>query len=58
MLQAAVPKIIENIKEDFFKNTLKMLKKNSYICYEKILEIPCLNCPCKPQGSMVVMVTL
>lgn len=33
-----------------------MLKKNSDICYEKILEIPCLNCPYKPQGSMVVMV--
>ncbi|XP_015059661.1 probable aminotransferase TAT2 isoform X1 [Solanum pennellii] len=57
-IQAAVPKIIENTKEDFFKNTLQMLKKNSDICYEKTLEIPCLNCPYKPQGSMVVMVNL
>nr|AHN10105.1 aromatic amino acid aminotransferase 5 [Atropa belladonna] len=55
-IQAAVPKIIESTKEDFFRNTLKMLKKNSDMCYEKILEIPCINCPYKSQGSMVVMV--
>ncbi|PHU01184.1 Tyrosine aminotransferase [Capsicum chinense] len=57
-IQAAVPKIIESTKEDFFRNTLKMLKKNSDICYEKIKDIPCINCPYKSQGSMVVMVKL
>ncbi|KAM3289366.1 putative aminotransferase TAT2 [Capsicum chacoense] len=57
-IQAAVPKIIKNTKEDFFRNTLKMLKKNSDLCYEKILEIPCINCPYKSQGSMVVMVKI
>ncbi|PHU01185.1 Tyrosine aminotransferase [Capsicum chinense] len=57
-IQAAVPKIIESTKEDFFRNTLKMLKKSSDICYEKIQDIPCINCPYKSQGSMVVMVKL
>ncbi|MCD7448228.1 hypothetical protein HAX54_039989 [Datura stramonium] len=57
-IQAAVPKIIESTKEDFFMNTLKMLKKNSDICHERILEIPCINLPYKTQGSMFVMVKL
>ncbi|MCD7468585.1 hypothetical protein HAX54_006945 [Datura stramonium] len=57
-IQAAVPKIIESTKEDFFMNTLKMLKKNLDICYERIMEIPCINCPYKSQGSMFVMVKL
>ncbi|KAM3199993.1 putative aminotransferase TAT2 [Capsicum annuum] len=57
-IHAAVPKIIESTKEDFFRNTLKMLKKNSDICYEKIKDIPCINCPYKSQGSMFVMVKL
>lgn len=57
-IQAAVPKIIESTKDDFYRNTLKMLKKNSDICYEQIQDIPSIICPYKSQGSMVVMVKL
>ncbi|TFJ95086.1 membrane protein [Platysternon megacephalum] len=57
-IQAAVPRIIQQTEEVFFKKTINMLKGTSDICCEKIKEIPCLTCTHKPQGSMAVMVKL
>lgn len=34
------------------------MKEAADIVYEMIKEIPCLTCPHKPQGSMVVLVKL
>ncbi|KAK4850828.1 hypothetical protein QYF36_010121 [Acer negundo] len=57
-IQAAVPQILEQTDEVFFKKTLNILKQTSNTCYDKIKEIPCLSCPHKPEGSMAVMVKL
>ncbi|KAL5738163.1 hypothetical protein ACOSP7_030924 [Xanthoceras sorbifolium] len=57
-IQAAVPQILEQNDEVFFKKTLNILKQNSDTCYDKIKEIPCLNCSHKPEGSMAMMVKL
>ncbi|XP_043701447.1 nicotianamine aminotransferase 1-like [Telopea speciosissima] len=57
-IQGAIPKILEDTKEDFFKNILNTLRQASDICYEKIKDIDCLTCPHKPEGSMFVMVKL
>ncbi|KAJ4957801.1 hypothetical protein NE237_024912 [Protea cynaroides] len=57
-IQAAIPKIIENTKEDFFKNIIDILRQASSICYEGLKGIDCLTCPHKPEGSMFVMVKL
>ncbi|XP_076935363.1 putative aminotransferase TAT2 [Bidens hawaiensis] len=57
-IQAAVPQIIKETSEVFFTRTLSILKHASDVCYKKIKDIPCLTCPTKPQGSMVVMVKL
>ncbi|XP_042508421.1 probable aminotransferase TAT2 [Macadamia integrifolia] len=57
-IQGAIPKVIEDTKEDFFKNTINILRQASGICYERIKEIDCLTCPHKPEGSMFVMVKL
>ncbi|XP_073026944.1 probable aminotransferase TAT2 [Primulina eburnea] len=57
-IQAAVPTIIEETQDIFFKKTINMLKQTSDTCYDKIEEIPCLSCPQKPEGSMAFMVKL
>ncbi|KAJ8765249.1 hypothetical protein K2173_011929 [Erythroxylum novogranatense] len=58
VFQAAVPRIIEQTDDVFFKNTIKTLKRSSDICYDKIREISCIICPYKPEGSMAVMLKL
>lgn len=57
-IQGAVPDILENTKEDFFSKTNNMLRDSADECFEKVKEIPCLNCPSKPEGAMYVMVKL
>ncbi|KAJ8755094.1 hypothetical protein K2173_016788 [Erythroxylum novogranatense] len=57
-IQAAVPRIIEQTEEVFFRNTIKTLKHSSDICCERIKEISCIICPHKPEGSMAVMLKL
>lgn len=57
-IQAAVPRIIKQTEEVFFKKTVEILKYTSEICCKKIEDIPCIFCPCKPEGSMAMMVKL
>ncbi|TYI94532.1 hypothetical protein E1A91_D02G210500v1 [Gossypium mustelinum] len=57
-IQAAIPQILENTKEDFFSKIISTLRKCADICYNRIEEIPSLTCPKKPEGSMSVMVKL
>ncbi|XP_022748926.1 probable aminotransferase TAT2 [Durio zibethinus] len=57
-IQAAVPQILENTKEDFFSKIICMLREAADICYTRVEEMPCITCPKKPEGSMSVMVKL
>ncbi|PIN15730.1 Tyrosine aminotransferase [Handroanthus impetiginosus] len=57
-IQAAVPAIVEETQEAFFRKTINTLKQTSDICYQKIKEIRCVSCPRKPEGSMAFMVKL
>nr|ARQ30112.1 nicotianamine aminotransferase 2 [Triticum aestivum] len=57
-IQAALPQILENTKEDFFKGIIGLLKESSEICYREIKENKYITCPHKPEGSMFVMVKL
>ncbi|XAR55538.1 hypothetical protein NMG60_11035635 [Bertholletia excelsa] len=57
-IQGAIPQIIENTKDDFFSKIVSLLREAADICYDRIRDIPCITCPCKPQGSMFVMVKL
>ncbi|TVU11138.1 hypothetical protein EJB05_44705 [Eragrostis curvula] len=57
-IQAALPNILENTKEDFFNRILDLLKESSEICYREIKDITWVTCPHKPEGSMFVMVKL
>ncbi|RDX62669.1 putative aminotransferase TAT2, partial [Mucuna pruriens] len=57
-IQAAVPRIITQTDEVFFKEIIDNLKHTSYICCEEIKDIPCIICPYKPEGSMAMMVKL
>ncbi|WOL14175.1 nicotianamine aminotransferase A [Canna indica] len=57
-IQGAIPHILQNTKDDFFKKTIDTLKKTADICWDKLKEIDCVTCPHKPEGSMFVMVKL
>ncbi|XP_062218893.1 nicotianamine aminotransferase 1-like [Phragmites australis] len=57
-VQGALPDILENTKEDFFKRIHGLLIETSEICYREIKDIKCITCPHKPEGSMFVMVKL
>jgi tyrosine aminotransferase len=57
-IQAAVPDIINKTDEVFFTKTINMLRQALDICCERIKEIPCIDCPHKPDGSMSIMVKL
>ncbi|KAK8655286.1 hypothetical protein V6N13_107873 [Hibiscus sabdariffa] len=57
-IQAAIPQILENTKEEFFSKIMCLLREGADICYNRIEEMPCLTCPNKPEGSMFVMVKL
>ncbi|KFK30644.1 hypothetical protein AALP_AA6G008700 [Arabis alpina] len=57
-IQGAIPDIIGNTKEEFFSSKLELVRECAEICYEEITKIPCITCPCKPEGSMFTMVKL
>ncbi|XWS54149.1 hypothetical protein CRYUN_Cryun10bG0064200 [Craigia yunnanensis] len=57
-IQAAIPQIFENTKDEFFSKIICILREAADICYNRIKEIPCITCPKKPEGSMFVMVKL
>ncbi|XP_061361245.1 probable aminotransferase TAT2 [Gastrolobium bilobum] len=57
-IQAAVPRIISQTEEVFFEKTIDNLKHTSDLCCKEIEDIPCIFCPCKPEGSMAMMVKL
>nr|AIV98132.1 tyrosine aminotransferase 1 [Scutellaria baicalensis] len=57
-IQAAVPAIIQGTQDVFFRKAISILKQTSDICCQRIKEIRCITCPCKPQGSMAFMVKL
>ncbi|XP_010260306.1 PREDICTED: probable aminotransferase TAT2 isoform X2 [Nelumbo nucifera] len=56
--KGAVPRILGNTKDDFFKKIIDMFTQASEICYESIKSIDCITCPVKPEGSMFIMVKL
>ncbi|PVH34375.1 hypothetical protein PAHAL_8G208000 [Panicum hallii] len=57
-VQGAIPKLLENTKEEFFNKTVKILRETADICWEKLKGINSITCPSKPEGSMFVMVKL
>ncbi|KAK3118984.1 hypothetical protein QOZ80_9BG0711890 [Eleusine coracana subsp. coracana] len=57
-IQGAIPQLLENTKQEFFDNTINILRKTADICWEKLKDIKCITCPSKPEGSLFVMVKL
>ncbi|CBI39426.3 unnamed protein product, partial [Vitis vinifera] len=57
-IQGAFPEILEKTKEDFFSNTIIILRECADIIHERIKDIPCITYPQKPEGSMFVMLNL
>ncbi|RYR44394.1 hypothetical protein Ahy_A08g040725 [Arachis hypogaea] len=47
---AAVPRILNQTEESFFKKAIDNLRLNSDICFKEIEEISCMFFPRKPEG--------
>ncbi|XP_060189953.1 tyrosine aminotransferase-like [Lycium barbarum] len=53
----AIIRILVETPEDFYSNTINLLRKAADTCYGGLREIPCFT-PYKPQGSMFLMAKL
>ncbi|XP_059283381.1 nicotianamine aminotransferase 1-like isoform X3 [Lycium ferocissimum] len=53
----AITRILVETPEDFYSNTINLLRKAADTCYAGLREIPCFT-PYKPQGSMFLMAKL
>eukprot|EP00252_Welwitschia_mirabilis_P016091 TRINITY_DN3558_c0_g1_i2.p1 TRINITY_DN3558_c0_g1~~TRINITY_DN3558_c0_g1_i2.p1 ORF type:complete len:409 (-),score=70.46 TRINITY_DN3558_c0_g1_i2:326-1552(-) len=58
LIQAAVPSILKETSEEFYKRTLDLLETAANICCDRIKKIEALSCYSKPQGSMFIMVKI
>ncbi|CAJ1956615.1 unnamed protein product [Sphenostylis stenocarpa] len=58
IVQAAIPEILKKTTNDFHSKNLDIMREIAKIFYDGCKEIPCLNCPQKPEGAMVVMVKI
>nr|CAB3467920.1 unnamed protein product [Digitaria exilis] len=56
--KGAIPQIIANTDETFFRNVMNVMRETAEICYQKLKDIEGITCPHKPEGSMFVMVKL
>ncbi|KAI9177437.1 hypothetical protein LWI28_015253 [Acer negundo] len=56
--KGALPDILEKTEADFFSKSISLLRETSEILCDRIREIPCLNCPTKPEGAVFIMVEL
>ncbi|PON74835.1 Tyrosine/nicotianamine aminotransferase [Trema orientale] len=57
-IQGAVPDILQKTKEEYFSKIIDLLREAADTCYNMIKEIPVIDCPQKPEGSLFVMVKL
>ncbi|XP_027342895.1 probable aminotransferase TAT2 isoform X2 [Abrus precatorius] len=57
-MQAAIPEIFDETKDDFFSKNLNILREAANIFYDGCKEIPSLTCPYKPEGAMAAMVKI
>ncbi|KAK6919102.1 Aminotransferase, class I/classII [Dillenia turbinata] len=58
LIQGALLQMLEGTKEDFFSNIRNIMNEAADFCYDRIKDIPCIDCPYKPEGSMFIMVKL
>ncbi|XP_065196691.1 tyrosine aminotransferase-like [Sycon ciliatum] len=53
-IQAALPRILSEVPDEFFQNTNRHLEATSTLAYEKLASVPCIL-PTKPQGSIYML---
>ncbi|KAE9620636.1 hypothetical protein Lal_00018987 [Lupinus albus] len=58
IVQAALPQILEKTTDDYYSKNLNILRETANTFYERCKDIPCLTCPNKPEGTMMVMVKI
>ncbi|GJY08819.1 14-3-3-like protein GF14 iota [Tanacetum coccineum] len=57
-MQGAIPDILANTKEDFFSQTVNIIRECADYCNEGFKDVAGVTCPTKPEGAMFVMVKL
>ncbi|XP_065196692.1 tyrosine aminotransferase-like [Sycon ciliatum] len=54
LIQAALPRILSEVPDEFFQITNRHLEATAKLAYEKLSTVPCLM-PVKPQGAMYML---
>lgn len=57
LIQAALPKILQNTPKSYFDNIRAVVKLNADICYNTFRQIPYLH-PLRPQGALYMMIRI
>lgn len=57
-LQAALPGILNNTKEEFFKEKLQLLRENLDFALDKIRDMPALTCVKKPESCTYLLLKM
>lgn len=57
LVQAALPSILANTPESFYRETLEYIENNANVFYQHLSQVPGLK-PVMPQGAMYMMVGL
>lgn len=55
LVQGALPKILEETPQSFYKDTLKVIEFNAKLAYDRLKRVPGLK-PVMPEGAMYMMV--
>lgn len=55
LVQGALPRILEETPESFYKETLKSIELNAKLAYDRLKRVPGLK-PVMPEGAMYMMV--
>ncbi|CAH8322101.1 unnamed protein product [Eruca vesicaria subsp. sativa] len=58
ILQEALPDILEKTPKEFFAKKLKAMRRNVELSCERLMDIPCLFCPKKPESCSYLWVML
>ena len=55
LVQGAIPKILEEVPQSFYRDTLKVIEFNARLAFDRLKTIPGLK-PVMPEGAMYMMV--
>jgi tyrosine aminotransferase len=57
LIQAAIPDMLKNTPDSFFRETMEVFENNAILCYSKLKDVVGLK-PVMPEGALYMMVSV